>query len=83
MPALVVYGSKSPEPLREGSKALAAVLPDAHLRELAGVKHNVKTPVLVPLLTEFFAGAALSGPDAGAADGAARQKRVAQSANTL
>ena len=35
-PALVVYGGKSPEPLREGSKALAAVLPDAELIEIAG-----------------------------------------------
>jgi pimeloyl-ACP methyl ester carboxylesterase len=56
MPALVVYGGKSPEPLREGSKALSAVLPDAQLRELAGASHNVKTDVVVPLLAEFFAG---------------------------
>jgi pimeloyl-ACP methyl ester carboxylesterase len=56
MPALVVYGGKSPEPLREGSKALSAVLPDAQLRELAGASHNVKTGVVVPLLAEFFAG---------------------------
>jgi len=53
-PALVIYGGKSAEPLREGSKALAAVLPDAELRELAGARHNVKTAVVVPLLAEFF-----------------------------
>jgi pimeloyl-ACP methyl ester carboxylesterase len=56
MPTLVVYGARSPEPLREGAKALAAVLPNARLRELKGVSHNVKTGVVVPVLREFFAG---------------------------
>jgi pimeloyl-ACP methyl ester carboxylesterase len=55
MPALVVYGSKSPAPLREGSKALGAVLPHAQLHELKGANHNVKPGVVVPLLAEFFA----------------------------
>lgn len=56
VPALVLYGAKSPEPLREGSKALSAVLADGQLRELPGVSHNVKTAVVVPLLAQFFAG---------------------------
>jgi hypothetical protein len=56
MPTLVLYGSKSPEPLRQASKALSAVLPDAQLRELTGANHNVKTSVVVPLIAEFFAG---------------------------
>ncbi len=54
-PVLVVCGSKSPTELRKGSKALAEALPNAELRELAGVSHNVKMDALAPVLTEFFA----------------------------
>jgi pimeloyl-ACP methyl ester carboxylesterase len=53
-PALVAYGAKSPAVLREGSRALAAVLPNAELRELEGLSHNVKMNVLAPVLAEFF-----------------------------
>jgi pimeloyl-ACP methyl ester carboxylesterase len=56
MPTLVVNGAKSPAALRQGSRALADVLPNAELRELEGVGHNVKMDVLAPVLTEFFAG---------------------------
>jgi hypothetical protein len=31
------------------------VLPNAELRELEGVSHNVKMNVLAPVVTEFFA----------------------------
>jgi pimeloyl-ACP methyl ester carboxylesterase len=54
MPALVVSGAKSPEVLRQGSLALAEVLPNAQHRELEGVSHNVKMKVLAPVLSEFF-----------------------------
>jgi hypothetical protein len=54
-PALVVCGSKSPAELRKGSRALAEALPDAELRELEGISHNVKMDVLAPVLTDFFA----------------------------
>lgn len=57
-PVLVVSGAKSPEPLRQGSRALAEVLPDAELRELDGVGHNVKMKLLAPVLADFFAGGA-------------------------
>jgi pimeloyl-ACP methyl ester carboxylesterase len=55
-PTLVVSGAKSPAVLREGSRALAEVLPNAELRELEGVSHNVKMNVLAPVLADFFAG---------------------------
>jgi pimeloyl-ACP methyl ester carboxylesterase len=55
-PAQVVYGSKTSGVLKTGSQALAAVLPDAELRELEGVSHNVKMDVLVPVIADFFAG---------------------------
>ncbi|MGH2716830.1 MAG: alpha/beta fold hydrolase [Thermoleophilaceae bacterium] len=55
-PTLVAHGAKSPAVLRQGSRALAEVLPNAELRELEGVGHNVKMNVLAPALTEFFAG---------------------------
>jgi pimeloyl-ACP methyl ester carboxylesterase len=54
MPTLVVSGAKSPAVLQQGSQALAEVLPNAELRELAGVSHNVKMNVLAPVLAEFF-----------------------------
>ena len=53
-PTLVVSGEKSPEKLRKGARAIAAALPNAELRELEGVSHNVKMKVLAPVLTEFF-----------------------------
>jgi len=55
-PTLVVSGAKSPAVLREGSRALAEALPNAELRELEGVSHNVKMNVLAPVLAEFFTG---------------------------
>jgi pimeloyl-ACP methyl ester carboxylesterase len=54
VPTLVAYGAKSPAVLQEGSRALAEVLPDAELRRLEGVSHNVKMNVLAPVLAEFF-----------------------------
>jgi pimeloyl-ACP methyl ester carboxylesterase len=56
MPTLVVYGAKSPAVLQLGSRALANVLPNAQLRELEGVSHNVKMNLLAPVLAEFFTG---------------------------
>ncbi len=56
-PTLVAYGAKSPAVLQQGSRALADVLPNAQLRELKGVSHNLKMNVLAPVLAEFFTGA--------------------------
>jgi pimeloyl-ACP methyl ester carboxylesterase len=56
VPVQVVHGSKSPEVLQKGSRALAEVLPEAELRELQGVSHNVKMDLLVPVIANFFAG---------------------------
>lgn len=53
VPAQVVYGSKSPSPLQQGSRALAEVLPSAELQVLEGVSHAVKMPVLAPVLADF------------------------------
>jgi pimeloyl-ACP methyl ester carboxylesterase len=61
MPAQVVYGSKTMQVLKQGSQALAEVLPNAELRELEGVSHNVKMPLLAPVLAEFFAAGATGG----------------------
>jgi pimeloyl-ACP methyl ester carboxylesterase len=56
MTTLVAYGAKSPAVLQEGSRALAQVLPNAKLRELEGISHNLKMNVLAPVLAEFFTG---------------------------
>ncbi len=55
VPTLVVAGSKSPGVLREGSRALAEVLPIAELRALQGVSHNLKMSALAPVLADFLA----------------------------
>ena len=54
-PTLVAYGAKSPAVLQQGSQALAEVLPNAEVRELEGLGHNVKMKVLAPVLADFFA----------------------------
>ncbi len=56
VPTLVAYGGKSPAVLQDGSRALAKVLPNAELRELEAVSHNVKMSLLAPALAEFFTG---------------------------
>jgi pimeloyl-ACP methyl ester carboxylesterase len=55
IPALVVYGAKSPANLQNGSRALAGVLPNAQLRALEGMGHRLKVDVLAPVLAEFLA----------------------------
>jgi pimeloyl-ACP methyl ester carboxylesterase len=55
VPTQVVYGSKTADVLEQGSRALAEALPNAELRELPGVSHNLKMPVLAPVLAGFFA----------------------------
>jgi hypothetical protein len=47
---------ETPANLRKGSQALAAVLPNATLRELAGQSHNISPKALTPVLARFFAG---------------------------
>jgi hypothetical protein len=54
MPTLVVTGAKSPAVLQQGSRALAEALPNAELRALQGVSHNVKMNLLAPILADFF-----------------------------
>ena len=56
MPALVAYGAKSPSNLKNGSRALAEVLPNAQLSALEGMGHRLKVKVLAPVLDEFLAG---------------------------
>lgn len=63
VPALVVYGGKSPSNLQKGSRALAEVLPTAELRVLDGVGHRLKVDVLAPVLSEFLAEPAARSSD--------------------
>ena len=56
VPTLVAYGARSPAVLKAGSRALARVLPNAQLRELTGVSHNVKMRVLAPVVADFITG---------------------------
>jgi pimeloyl-ACP methyl ester carboxylesterase len=55
MPALVMDGGKSPEWMRNATRALAGVLPNATYRTLGGQTHIVKASAHVPVVTEFFA----------------------------
>ena len=53
-PTLVAAGGKSPDWMTNGTRALAAALPDATYRTLPGQNHMVKAQVIGPVLTEFF-----------------------------
>ena len=65
VPTLVADGGKSPAWLRNASRALAQVLPNAEYRTLDGQTHMVKPKALAPALTEFFESAAVGEPVAG------------------
>jgi pimeloyl-ACP methyl ester carboxylesterase len=51
---LAMDGGKSPEYMRNGMRALAAVLPNATYRTLPGQTHIVNAKVVVPPIVEFF-----------------------------
>lgn len=55
VPVLVNDGGDSPQWIRGGNAALAAALPGAQYRTVPGLTHNVKAPVLAPVLAGFFA----------------------------
>jgi pimeloyl-ACP methyl ester carboxylesterase len=53
-PVLVMDGGKSPAWMRNATRALAAAIPGAEYRTLAGQTHMLKPDVLLPELLEFF-----------------------------
>jgi pimeloyl-ACP methyl ester carboxylesterase len=53
-PTLVAAGGKSPAWMTNGTRALAAALPDATYRTLPGQNHMVKAQAIAPVLTGFF-----------------------------
>jgi pimeloyl-ACP methyl ester carboxylesterase len=53
-PALAIDGGKSPTWMRNGTRALATVLPNARYRTLEGQTHDVSARALAPVLDEFF-----------------------------
>ncbi|GHF27593.1 alpha/beta hydrolase [Kitasatospora xanthocidica] len=55
VPTLVLDGGASPELLRAPAAAVAAAVPGAEYRTLAGQTHDVAAGVLVPELVKFFA----------------------------
>jgi pimeloyl-ACP methyl ester carboxylesterase len=54
VPTLVAAGGKSPAWMTNGTRALAAALPDATYRTVPGQNHMVKAQAIAPVLTEFF-----------------------------
>ena len=54
VPAVVVHGAKTSSNVRKGSHALASVLPNAELRVLEGIGHNLKVDAITPVLREFL-----------------------------
>jgi pimeloyl-ACP methyl ester carboxylesterase len=56
VPTLVADGGKSPAWMRNGTRALADVLPNAKYRTLDGQTHMVKAKAQAPMLVEFFKG---------------------------
>src|SRR5829696_9175256 len=55
VPTIVFSGSKSPAQLRSAARALAAALPRAEHRELAGQSHNPSNKVLAAAVIEALA----------------------------
>jgi hypothetical protein len=53
VPTLVIDGATTPW-LSDGADALAAVLPNARRRTIAGQQHDVDPAALAPVLIEFF-----------------------------
>jgi len=72
VPVLVVHGGKSPANLRNGSEALARILPDSRLRVLPGISHNLKVDAIVPVLEDFLVD---GSPNAARVDAAAAGTR--------
>ena len=54
LPTLVMDGGKSPVWMRNATRSLAAVVPNATYRTLEGQTHMVKPKALAPPLVEFF-----------------------------
>jgi pimeloyl-ACP methyl ester carboxylesterase len=54
MAALAIDGGKSPAWMRNGTRALAGVLPNAAYRTLPGQTHIVNAKALVPVLVDFL-----------------------------
>lgn len=55
MATLAIDGGKSPGWMRNGTRTLAGVLPNARYRTLPKQTHMVNAKVVVPELTAFFA----------------------------
>jgi pimeloyl-ACP methyl ester carboxylesterase len=56
VPTLVIDGAKSEDFLQNGARAVAAALPNAQHRSLAGQAHDVAADALAPELAGFFTG---------------------------
>ena len=56
VPTLVMHGGKTDARLSRAAKALAAALPNAELRVLAGQTHNASASAVAPALRAFFLG---------------------------
>jgi len=54
IPTLVMNGSKSPVSLRNASKKMSEVIPNAQYQILAGQTHDVSMKVIAPELISFF-----------------------------
>ena len=54
IPTLVMHGSKTDARLQRAAREVAAAIPGAQHRTLAGQTHNVNPEVLAPAVREFF-----------------------------
>ena len=54
VPTLALYGGKTDARLKDAARAVAAAVPAAHERALAGQTHNVKPSALAPAVVDFF-----------------------------
>jgi pimeloyl-ACP methyl ester carboxylesterase len=54
VPTLIMDGGKSPTWMRNGTKALAQVVPNARYRTIEGQTHMLKPEAIAPILKDFF-----------------------------
>jgi pimeloyl-ACP methyl ester carboxylesterase len=55
VPTLAVFGDKTPQALKDGTRFVAKTIPGAEIRSLPKQSHNVNPDSLVPVLQEFAA----------------------------
>jgi len=69
VPTFVLAGARSPQPMRDTQRAVAAAIPGAQHGELLGQTHQVQPHILAPLVIAFLGRAGTEGAGPAPRDG--------------